>query len=355
MGLPELIFEYGAAARTVASRTKRGIVALIVQDESFTPGVYPVIHEADIPSELSAENKAAVQRALMGSINAPGKVLVTVQTAESEPVDALPMLVGMDYDYIAFPAGADESKAQAMADKVKELRKGNYIGKAVVPNYAADDVGVINFVTGDIKVGEETFTAADYCGRIAGMVAGAPLEGSITAAPLDEVTSVTEEEDPDAAIEEGKLILYNDGRKIRVGRGVNSKKTLTSTEPAILKKIKAVEAIDLIHYYAISVAEDNYRGRCANNFDNKMLLVGALRQYMKELEGQGILDEGSSGADIDLEATKAYLREHNVSMEGMDDEEIRRQPTGSLVLIQLTGYLLDAMEDFRIGLALTNT
>ena len=38
----------------------------------------------------------------------------------------------------------------------------------------------------------------------------------------------------------------------------------------------------------------------------------------------------------------------------MSDDEIRRADTGSYVFIALYGYILDAMEDFHIGLTLLN-
>ena len=212
-----------------------------------------------------------------------------------------------------------------------------------------------NFRNGRWWTYKGTFDAAGYCGRIAGMLAGAPLEGSATGAELPEVTDFTAARDENAAIDGGELILHNDGRRIRIARAVNSKTTIGPTEHSILKKIKTLEAIDLIHYYAVTTAEDNYRGRCANSYDNKMLLVGALDEYLDQLEKEGVLDKDSGGAEIDTEATRAYLKQQGVNVSSLSDEEIRRHPTAAVVMIQLYGYLLDAMEDFRIGFTITNT
>ena len=41
-------------------------------------------------------------------------------------------------------------------------------------------------------------------------------------------------------------------------------------------------------------------------------------------------------------------------MTNLSDEEIRRADTGSYVFISLGGHIVDAMEDFKIVLSLTN-
>ena len=62
--------------------------------------------------------------------------------------------------------------------------------KAVLPNTPADNEGVINFATTDIVVGENTYTASEYTARIAGILAGTPLNISATFTTLPEVISI---------------------------------------------------------------------------------------------------------------------------------------------------------------------
>lgn len=73
MGLPELSFAYRAAAQSAANRCKKGVVALILRDEGIDEGVYTVSHEADIPTELGAENKAYIKRTLTGYVSTPAR------------------------------------------------------------------------------------------------------------------------------------------------------------------------------------------------------------------------------------------------------------------------------------------
>ena len=365
MGLPELIFSYRAAAEQVVARSRQGVAALLLQDAGLTAGVYTVAQEADIPSELGADNADYVKRCLVGAATRPRKVYLSVVGTEVTADVALEQLTPLDYDYVAGFPDADATDAEALANAVITKRKGNYIGKAVVAGHAADNVGVINFTTSGIKAAAGTYSgitlekkeadAEGYCSRIAGILTGAPQAGSATGWALPEVTAVAAQTDQEAnaAIEAGKLILHHDGRKVRVARAVNSKTTIGAGETEVLKKIKAIETIDLIHYYAITTADDEYRGQCANNYDNKCLLIAALRTFLQDMEPV-VLAEGTSGADIDLEATRAYLIEEGVDVTDMSDDEIRRSDTGSYVFIALYGYILDAMEDFHIGLTLLN-
>lgn len=364
MGLPELHFSYQTAAREVIARSKQGIVALLLQDTGLTAGVYTVAHEADIPAELGADNADYVKRCLVGSDNRPQKIYLSVVGAEADSEDALGQLTPRAYDYVAGFPDTDSAEAKVLADGVIARRKKNYIGKAVVPSYAAGDVGVINFVGAGITtsagtfhgvtLGADTFTTAEYCSRIAGLLAGTPGEGSATGAALDEVMAITELEDDalDTAIDSGQLALYHDGRKVRIARAVNSYAPSGDTT-TILRKIKAIEVIDLIHYYAVTTADDQYRGKCANTYDNKCLLVAALQDYLTSLEPD-LLESGTGTAEIDLEATRAYLKEQGVDVTDLSDEEIRKHDTGSYVFIALRGRIVDAMEDFSISLALLN-
>lgn len=355
MGLPELTFAYSTAAQTVSRRSKKSIVALIVQDAGLEKGVYTVASEADIPSELGADNRAYVKRALLGYISQPQKIYLAVVGSEEAPVDGMALLTALDYDYLAGPPTLTSEEAAAIAAKVKELRQGNYVGKAVLPKQAADHEGIINFDTDDITAGGETFTAAQYCSRIAGVLAGTSAQGSATGAALSEVTGVKTltEQELDAAIDAGKLVLHHDGRKVRIGRAVNSLVTLAG-ESRILKKIKAVETIDLIHYYAVTTADDEYRGQCANSYDNKLILVAALREFLRQLEDEDLLESGSSGAELDLESTRAWLKEQGVDVTELSDSEILQHSTESYVFISLYGRILDAMEDFKIGFSILN-
>ena len=352
MGLPELNFHFQAAAEAAVSRAERGVVALILRDAKAA-GLHTVTEQADIPAELGAENKAAIGRALVGYINRPKKVYAAViPTADSVIADGFELLGGVDYDWLAGPGDMTADEAKALAAMVQVRREKRYIGKLVAPNLEADCEGVVNFVGSGIKAGDQSYETAQYCGRVAGMLAGTPASASATYAPLPEVTAIDEleEADANAAVNAGKLILVNDGRQIKLGRAVTSKTTVKAGESEVLKKIKLVADVDLIRYYAVSTIEEDYLGKCANSYDNKCVLLTALRAYLTALEDGEVLEAGSGGVEIDVAAQRAWLKEQGADVTSMDDAAVKRANTGSWVFLRITGTVLDAMEDFDVSL-----
>jgi len=362
MGLPKLTFTLKKAARTVAARTSQSVVALIIRD-SKANGVHAIYQESDIPSTLGADNVAYIKRAMIGHINRPSVVYVSVIAAAAEIATGFSALANYSYDYLCGPVDISTADATALAALVKAQRKLRYIGKAVLPNTAADDEGIVNFVSSGIVVGSTTYAAAAYCSRIAGILAGTPADCSATYAVLSEVTAVTATATPDDAVDAGKVFLIDDGRVRKLSRAVTSKTTLSATEPEALKKIKMTAAIDLIRYYAMTAVEDEYLGKCANSYDNKCILLTAVRDYLKQLEDSNVLKAGSSGAKLDADAARAYLvkqasdagdTDEAARIRALSDEAVIKEDTGSYVFLNLYGWVLDAMEDFNIVFEVTD-
>ena len=247
---------------------------------------------------------------------------------------------------------SNPERAEVLTQALPYIKR--YTGKVVLPNVAADHEGVINFVADGIVVGDNAFAPAEYCSRIAGILAGTPAECSATYATLAEVADVNAIAKPDEAVDAGKLFLINDGRRIKLSRAVTSKTTLGANEPALLRKIKLVATVDLIRYHAISTVEDEYLGKCANTFDNKCILLAALSDYLKVLEHQDVLQAGSSSAVLDAAATRTYLLASDPSraeeIKAMSDDQVVKEDTGSKVFIRMYGKGLDAMEDFDLVL-----
>lgn len=355
MGLPTITFSLQKAAQRAAARVSSGRVALILRDET-AKGLHTVYQQGDIPAGLSQANKDAVLRALMGYINKPELIYLSVIGTADEIEAGFAALSMFSYDYLAGPVDMDVVDAEALADLVVAQRKLRYIGKVVLPNMPGEHEGVINFAASGIKVGAVTYDAAAYCGRIAGILAGTPAECSATYATLSEVTDVTPVDDPDDAVDRGELFLINDGRRVKLSRAVNSK-TVLNGQPDLLYKIKLVATVDLIRYHAISTVEDEYLGKCANTYDNKCILLTALGDYLKVLESRNVLQAGSSGAALDAAATRSYLitqagddAARVDEIKAMSDEQVVKENTGSKVFVRMFGKGLDAMEDFDLVL-----
>ena len=348
LGMPTLTIAIKKAADTVASRLQDGVVAMIVRDATETAGLYVVGDKTDIPSKLAAGTAAQVERALIGGINRPQKVLLSVIGTDADLVQVgAAALASSDFDYLAVPDDADEDDLEAIVTWLEGIRAKYSVGKAVLPDHAADNMAVINFSASGIQAGGSTYTGAQYCSRIAGLLAGTPLTNSATSAVLEEVTGVTAVADPDAAVAAGKLILVYDGRKAKLGRAVNSLVTVPEDQSEALRKIKIVAAVDLIRREGKLLIEDQYTGQ-GNSYDNKLVMVAAFQDFLAQLENEGVLQSGSGYAELNLEKQRAWLKEQGVDVASMTDQDILKADTGSYIWIRMGGTILDGMEDFDL-------
>lgn len=356
IGLPSLTITFQAAAQSAADRSKKGYVGVFVRDEK-EQGVHQLSSAALIPSGLGQANRDYISRTFTGSDRgAPSKVVAVVIGTGVDDTSALEAglkrIEGMTLDYIAPPPDVTDEEKALMESWVRERRANYYTEKLVEPAAAAapDDMGIINFDETTLKAGDTTFTAAQYASRIAGILAGIPMGMSSTYAPLPELTEVTARsmEEQKAAINAGKLILIHDGIRAKIARGVNSLTAIPATGKADWSYIKICEGLDLLTYYLRTTIQGEYLGHYQNTYDNKCLLLTAIRAYFTYLESVGVLNPGESWAEIDVEAQERWLKAQGVETADLSEQQIKEYQTGSWVFIQCGGRLVNAMEDFSL-------
>lgn len=375
MGAPSINISFIEKAITAVTRGERGIVMLLVKDTLAAPAVNPatIVLENDIPGTLSDATKDQIKLALIGYVNAPKKVLVYGMGIASD-ADAAAITAGysaaltaietIKFDYLAIPTVQTDNKAQEIVTWIKTMRntKKKKV-KAVLPNTAADSEGVINY-TIDKNVKTETITTADgtkttvdtvftaeqYCSRIAGLIAGTPLTISCTYAPLSELSECTRLNDIDTPVDEGEFILFYDGEKVKVVRGVNSFVTTMEGKGDNFKKIKIVDAMDMINDDITKTAQDSYLGKYANSYNNKCVLMTAISGYFMQLLKDGIISRYS--VDIDVEAQTIYLQSKGIDTSEMTEDEIRVADTGSKVFLKGKAKILDAIEDLDFPISI---
>lgn len=347
MGLPSINIVFREQGITAVKRSEKGVVGLILKDAGIS-GDYRLTGIADIPTALGAENKAYIERCLVGYINPPREVLLYIMDGTNKTLtDALAYFATQMFDYLAAPPDCSAEDATTIATWIKSERAGHHNVKAVLPNTEADCEGIVNFTGAELKAGNKTFTAAEYCSRIAGIIAGTPMTISCTYAPLLELSDIKRltKAEADTAIDSGKLILVHDGEKAKIGRGVNSFVTTTAGKSDAFKKIKLIEAMDMIETDIRATAQDNYIGKFANSYDNKCLLIMAIKGYLEQLELIGILERGTSAVEIDLAAQEGYLKAKGIDTSKMSGQEIKEAGTGSSVFLRAKVRILDAIED----------
>ncbi|MCT4605862.1 MAG: phage tail sheath protein [Marinisporobacter sp.] len=352
MGLPKISIEFKTKGTTAIKRSARGIVALILKDgtKDFDTMIYKAIDELKA-EDWTSENKGYIEKTFMGI---PSKIIVERINADEDYSEALKRLKSKKWNYLAIP-GIEQKDVQNIVSWVKGQRDNNKkTFKAVLPNIVADHEGIINFATEGIQVRVDKdkvvpYSASQYTCRIAGILAGLPFTRSSTYYELNEVEAITESDNPDVDIDNGKLILINDGVKIKIGRGVNSLTTTTATKGEEFKKIKIVDAVDLMRDDIHDTFDGSYVGKIINSYDNKVLFLAAINAYFQELERIDVLDNAyENKAMIDMDTQKIYLMKKGVDVDSLKEQEIKEYNTGSEVFIKAHVKFLDAMEDLTM-------
>lgn len=381
-GAPQVLITFKTKATTAIARSARGIVVMILKNEKTdTMGYYKINDVTDIPAEgLTEANVDLIKKCLLGT---PLRILVytipddSVDAATIKQADVLKKIVNVKWNYICHPTG-DAQDMEDLASWIKTMRNNKYkTFKAVVANQEADDKGIINFCTGNIRVlnpeytgsavgkavagvstasAEEqyiTYTAAQYTARIAGILAGLALDRSATYYQLNEVVDCDTYEDIDSLINDGQLLLFDeqDGNGVKIARACNSLTTFTTDVGEDFRYIKIVECIDMITDDIRDTFKTSYVGKYINDYDHKMNFINAILIYFKELKGN-VLDNSPTAintVDIDTEAQKDYATLHGDDPSAMTDQQIREYNTGTKVMLEGRITPVNAMEDLTIN------
>lgn len=349
IGLPEVLLQFKQKAVSAIERSARGIVALVLKDDTVSASLetaksykYKTIDEI-VATDWSAENLNYIQMVMAGG---PALVLVErVATTDTNYDKALTRLKTKKWNWLAIPSLTD-SETPLVATWIKQLRNNEHkTFKAVLANVAADDKGIVNFCTSNVQTTTSTYTAQQFCARIAGALAGLSLDRSFTGYVFPEVLSVKASLDANVDINAGKLILLDRGGVIKVARGVNSLTTFTPTQSEDMRRIKIVEGMDLYLDDIRDTFEANYLGKVINSYNNKMLFIGSLKAYQNSLKGNVLDENDNSEVDVDVEAHRQYLQSRGTDPSGMTIPELRAANTGGKMFITSKIKFVDAAED----------
>lgn len=350
--LPKIDISFKSAASSFLQRSGKGVIGVILFGTADDDAQYTLYEEADIPDTLSDENKEYLKRAFIGNVSKPKKIIIYVlQAGSTNYTDALNYFQTMNINYIIGDPEITPVLAAALDEWVESERTNGHKVRAILPSTAADSEAVINFDTEGIVADGEAVTTESYVSRIAGLIAGTPISQSCTYAVLPEVDKVESKTrtELNTAIAAGKFVLFNDGNKVKVARGITS---LTTLEGKIsdFRKIKIVEAADMMETDIRTAIEEAYIGKFANTYDNKCVLIAAIASYCRELEAEGVLQAGTT-VGIDIKAQRDYLISEGVDVTEMSEQEIKEHSTGDNVFIAINCKILDAMENFTIAVS----
>ena len=267
MGLPEINIIFKTKGLTAIKRSGRGIAAIILKDDTEGGkafGVYNSILDVDF-STFTQRNYEYLKLLYEGG---PYKVIILkIPTTQTDLAPSLKKLGNLKWNYLTIPGLTDDEKTlvSAWIKESRETSKKTF--KAVLPNCVADHEGIINFTTDNIEstLGDTAFTTAEYCARIAGVLAGLSLARSSTYFALSDITAADVPDDPDDRINKGQLIIVFDSENYKIGRGVNSLTSFTAEKGEDFSKIKIIEGVDLYQDDTRSPFENSYVGKVIND------------------------------------------------------------------------------------------
>lgn len=371
-GLPQVIIDFKTKGTTAIKRSARGIVAMILKNETTDTSKYYKINDvADIPETgLTDANVDLIKKCLLGT---PLRILVytlplsstigegdDAVAVETTQADVLKKLAGIKWNYLCAPTATTQEQ-QDLASWIKSQRNNKRkTFKAVLANQAADHEGIINFCTGNIKVQTDTdsegnpvyttYSALQYTARIAGILAGLALDRSATYFKLTEVESVEQYEDIDTLIDQGQLLLFDeqDGDGVKIARACNSLVTFTTDKGEDFRFIKIIEAVDMITDDIRDTFKKYYVGKVINDYDHKMLFITAILVYFDEIKGNVLDRNGKNTVDIDEQYQANYAKLHGENLDEMTPMEIRQYNTGTNVVLAGSVKPVNAMEDLKI-------
>ena len=119
MGLPKILIDFKTLAETIITRSERGIVAVILKDNSNTTQTYTFSKESEIvKSHFTASNLAFLSLIFMGGSS---KVIVERVQTSGDISDALERLKNKQWYYLTVPGLAD-GETDTVVSFIKEQR-----------------------------------------------------------------------------------------------------------------------------------------------------------------------------------------------------------------------------------------
>lgn len=353
MGMPSLNITFKSAAKTAIKRGSRGVLMLILRGAVPTANPLTITDIGDIPSTASAANKKYIEIALKGNDYAPLKVIAYFIAASDGDVNtALEWAKTQKIDFIAMPTAETEGAVEIIKDWVIAQKGFRNEVRAVLPNCAADNEYIIN-CTGEVTVGNETYTPEVLAVRVAGIICGTDLAHSITYVTIPEATDCVRktQTELDEAIDKGELVVFFDGEKVKIARGVNSLTTLSDIKGSEYQKIKNVETMTVIKTDIRRVCEDTYIGRYPNSYSNRCLLLAAVEDYFDTLIEDGAIS--AREVTFNVPAIKAAMRKAGIDYSNMTEQEIKEYDFGTGAFLRARLRMLDAIEDIDLSIETT--
>ena len=352
MAMPEINILFKTLAKTASIRSARGVACIVVKD-SAVEGKYVYTREKQITQSYDDDNLSLVKEAF-NKYGVTKLVVYAIDKTGGTLADALNNLKKVEINYLACNFALEENDV-TLLKQFKETRVKNNMDLQIIANVAADDEYFINFASTGISVNGSAVEPHRFMCKLAFILSSIPQTESATYYVLDDVTAVTEIENEDEAVEEGKIFITFDGEKYKLSRAVNSKTTLAANEKKDLKKIKITEGKIIVKGDIYKVFRDKYIGKCNNDYNDRLSLVSEINRYLTNLAYEGILNiDYDNHVELDVQAMRDYMEtEVDTDTSDMKDIDVLKDVEGlcgSKVFIKGQVRFVDAMEDITLVL-----
>ncbi len=307
---PGLYINFVEAASAQITGGARGIVAIPLK--AYAGGTaeakkfYTVTNETDAAALFGADNIQSIKLALAGGAQ---EVLVytlpeidgTTVTEEAAYSEARENFEAYPFNVFVYDGEVSATQQTEAVTWLQSNLAERKLFMFVTGGSTADDsdptVGnarsatladdaVVNLIDGG-SVGGVDYSSGEYAAYIAGLIAGTPINQSITytIVPLDDVNKRLRNSEIVTSLQAGSLVLVNDGENVKVEQGITTNK----------KKIRSIRARQAIASDIEKTARDNYIGKLNNNADGQAALISAIKAYLETLENENVLvlDENS--------------------------------------------------------------
>lgn len=297
---PGLYINFQSAALANITSGARGIVGLPIF--TYTGGTaesgkfYTIEGESDAIELVGSANATPIKRVLEGGAK---EVLVyavpTNADATVQYADIRDQFEAQEFNVFVYPTVIDDAEQTATKSWVARNREEGKHFLYVAGGTAAEDADIslgnarstllkdkyiVNLVSGVILADGTEVQSADYASYIAGLIAGTPINKSITYAelPVVDVTKRLKNSEVESALTSGSLVIVKDGDKVRIEQGL--------TTDGKIRKVRARQAIatDIP-----ATARDNYIGKVDNNPAGQAALISAIKLYLEQMENNNVL------------------------------------------------------------------
>nr|DAO06144.1 MAG TPA: tail protein [Caudoviricetes sp.] len=353
LGMPSIEIIFKQKAVTAIARSAKGIVALVLRDDTAGSNVLKYERWLNVDKTLFTEaNAKFIEQCFLGS---PNKVIVIKLTADADAATLAKTLDALKFNWLCFASGeaADQEAVVSYVKSKNMVSKGKQIKGLVYNATVTDDMHIVNLTTSKARWADaaEDVDGWQLLPRLTGILAGLPFTRSATYYQLDDLEWVQEPEDMDAAVDGGQFFLFNDEDGVRVARAVNSLKTIDATHTEDMCSIAIVESMDII-LEDIHAAFKAYIGKYKNKYDYQALFISAVNSYFRSLAKDDILDNRfDNHADVDIEAQReAWRSVGKDEAADWDDITVKNNTFKRKVFLAGNIKILDAMEDMTFNI-----